>query len=176
MTSIRTDITSKPRQHRLRAALGAALILTLAPLLVLLSATGSEAATARKNAARIVEPTSVAVAATSCTNVAAGVWDVTVTFAVTGGRYLNLGAPSEASQTIRERDYDNVRGGGVRYVEATQRYYYHPGFTEDGTVVAATDTFLYQHSVAPITSARKYVSVRTVRVLSRDIEATFTCA
>lgn len=175
MTSIRTDITSKPRQHRLRAALGAALILTLAPLLVILSATGAEAA-ARKKASRLVEPTSVSVAEATCTNVAAGTWDVTVTFAVTGGRYLNLGAPTEASQAIRDRDYDNVRGGGTRYVEATQRYYYHPGYTEDGTVVAATDTFLYQHSVAPITSARKYVSIRSMRVLARDIEATFTCA
>lgn len=169
--------TTPTRQHRRRAALGAALTLLLAPLLVLGTASASDAAdrSPRKKTERIVEPTSVTVADTTCTVDGDGEWAVTVTFKVTGGRYLNLGAPADAAQALNGDTYDNVRGGGARYVTATSRYSYHPGYSNDGQPLSETDTFTYQHSIAPVTAQRKPLSLRSVRLLSRDIDVTFTC-
>lgn len=169
------------RQHRRRAALGAALSLVLAPLLILGTITASTAAdtdrTPRKKATRLVEPTSVTVTDTTCTALSDGTYDVTVTFKVTGGRYLNLGHPATSSAIVNSHGsvrYDNVRGGGTRYITATTHYAAFPGFDDDHTI-ATTGMFTYQHMIAPVTSQRKPVSLRTTRLLSRAFEVTFTC-
>lgn len=174
MSILTPDITSMPRMHRLRAAFTTALLLTLAALLVMASAVPSEAASHRRNA-RLVAPTSVTVAGTTCVAVGDGNYDVTVTFAVTGGRYLNLGSPENTAGVLNgQARYDNVRNGGTREVTSTSHYHSYPGYDDDHSI-AVTDTFTYQHAIAPITAQRDAVSLRSVRRLSRDIEVTFTC-
>lgn len=173
MTSIRPDKTSQPRQHRLRAALGAALLPLLAALLVLTVAAPSDAAAARKKTVRLVEPTSVTVASTTCTDLGDGTWDVTVGFLVAGGRYLNLGTGDDLSAA--EMDRDNVRAGGARLIETTTRYVNFPGYADDHSV-PVTDTFTYQHLIAPIAGKDRPVSDSGMRFLVRDFEVSFTCA
>lgn len=171
-----TDVTTTPRGLRLRAAASAALLLALAVALVTLSAVPSQAAS-RKKATRLIEPTSVTVADTTCTDLGDGTWDVTVTFKVTGGRYLNLGEPETSSSIVNSQGsvrYDNVRGGGTRFIDSTVRYLYNPLADEDGD--GTVGTFTYQHAIAAVTPQGTAVSLRTTRLLSRDFEVTFTCA
>lgn len=176
MSIYQPDITSETRASRIRAAFTAALLLSLAALFVLLAAMPSEAAT-RKKSSPVVEPTSVSVASTTCTQLADGTYDVTVTFKVTGGRYLNLGHPSTSAAITNAHGsvhYDNVRGGGSRFIEANMHHLAYPGYDDDHTI-AVTDTFTYQHMIAAVTAQGTPVNSRTKRLLSRDFEVTYTC-
>lgn len=175
MTSQHPDTTPHARTYRLRAALSAALLPLLAALLVLGLSAPAEAATAAKRSARIIEPTSVTVASTTCTELSDGTWNVTVTFAVSGGRYLNLGRLSESAKA-RRGHYDNVRGGGIRYVEGLVHHFgAYPGFDDDHSI-PVTYGFYYQQAVAPITAQRAMFNRSAVRHLSRLVDVAFTCA
>lgn len=175
MTRNRMDITSKPWQHRIRAALTAALLPVLAVMFILGAISPAEAAKNRKTDTRIVEPTSVTVASTTCTANDDGSWDVTTTFAVSGGRYLNLGDAEDTATALNGGRYDNVRGGGTRHLTSTLHFSGYPGFEDDPSAVL-TAIFTYQQQIAPVTAQSKPVNHRTMRLLSRDFTVNYTCA
>lgn len=167
-----TKPDTKPDRNRLRAATLVALTTAVVAALLLGTAASASAVAKRKTTKPLVAPSVSVVDGVTCTDLGDGTWDVTVRFKTNGGRYLNLGSPADTDALDGPRD--NVYGG-TRYVESTVHYLGFPGYVDDHSI-AISGTFTYQHLVAPTASKSQEVANRSMRVLTRDFEVTFTCA
>jgi hypothetical protein len=98
-------------------------------------------------------PTKVTPIASDCKETSQNVWDITVTYKVTGGRYANIGDDDN-----RPDFNDNVYRGGSRLIETTETWHGFPGDPEEPVEA----WFSYEQVVAPIGKARNLNAWRTL--------------